>query len=311
MALTTRLSTRSQPADGRLDYWNERVSGIFPGIVIDGERDLAAEWETCRLGDIVVSVARSDRATIRRWNGPRPPAATDRGKIHLQHSGFSTTVQRGRSAALVAGDLTYCAVDEPYELQVSERNEMFVIDFPLSAFRERATAPALVVDHRAPSAGLLRDFLGSIFRQHWPETIDPEETDALGVTVGHLIGRCFGHVEAPEAAEWSNARRRVLAYVDANLADSSMRTGQIARALSLPPRAVQGVFADLATTPTAYIIDRRLSIAAQRLKESPSTQSMTDLAYELGFADAAHFSRRFKARFGVPPGTFSRRRADG
>jgi AraC-like DNA-binding protein len=39
---------------------------------------------------------------------------------------------------------------------------------------------------------------------------------------------------------------------------------------------------------------------------------LTDVAYELGFSDAAHFSRRFRERFGeTPSGYLGRFRGSG
>lgn len=56
-------------------------------------------------------------------------------------------------------------------------------------------------------------------------------------------------------------------------------------------------FAD--TTPGAYIRSRRMRLAAERLRV-PGAR-VKEVAAELGFADAFHFSRVFKAETGVAP----------
>ncbi|MEO7681471.1 MAG: helix-turn-helix domain-containing protein, partial [Sphingomonas sp.] len=71
-------------------------------------------------------------------------------------------------------------------------------------------------------------------------------------------------------------------------------------------RSVQGIFADMATTPTAFITDRRLAVAADMIRGGRDYGTITDLAHQLGFCDAAHFARRFRSRFGMSPGAFVR-----
>ena len=52
------------------------------------------------------------------------------------------------------------------------------------------------------------------------------------------------------------------------------------------------------TTPYAYLMDRRLEIGASMLTMG---HSVKDSALQCGFADAGHFSRAFKKKYGVPP----------
>jgi len=46
---------------------------------------------------------------------------------------------------------------------------------------------------------------------------------------------------------------------------------------------------------------RRLDFARQQLSQS---QSLVEVAIEAGFADQAHFSRMFKATFGITPARY-------
>lgn len=107
------ISTSHVAGSARLDYWNGLIATQFPGMNVDASPDIDAQWATCRLGDMAVSIARSPKARIGRWQGGAPGADSGRGLVHLQHTGFSRTDQRGRSATLMAGDGAYCAADEP------------------------------------------------------------------------------------------------------------------------------------------------------------------------------------------------------
>jgi len=55
-------------------------------------------------------------------------------------------------------------------------------------------------------------------------------------------------------------------------------------------------------TPYHYLLNRRLALAAQRLREDSA--SVLQIATDAGFADLSEFTRRFRAHFGRPPGAW-------
>lgn len=308
----SQIITYSTVADDpacRLDGWNAFLQSAFPGIVVDGAHDLRGQSKTFILGDLAVSKIHSERATVRRWMDGHALESRGRAKLHIQISGISTTTQRGRTVSLSTGEATFVLSDEPYEMEISNRNEMLVIEFPVASGPDLAIRPVTAIDRTSPVNALLCDMVCSLFKQHWPVEARAEFS-ALGQSVLPLVSMlrgCSVHSEPPVN---SDIRRQIFAYIDANISDSAMRTGQIADSLGVQTRDIQAVFAELATTPTAYIKDRRLSLAAQRLAGSGALHSgLTDLACDLGFSDAAHFCRRFKTRFGVSPGTYARQQS--
>ncbi len=59
----------------------------------------------------------------------------------------------------------------------------------------------------------------------------------------------------------------------------------------------------LGTSPYKYSVNRRLDIARNLLREG---RSLANVAIDTGFSDQAHFSRLFKASYGMPPGRYSK-----
>jgi AraC-like DNA-binding protein len=55
------------------------------------------------------------------------------------------------------------------------------------------------------------------------------------------------------------------------------------------------------TSPYRYVLMRRLDFARKLLAEG---RSLVEVAVEAGFADQAHFSRMFKATFGITPARY-------
>lgn len=68
------------------------------------------------------------------------------------------------------------------------------------------------------------------------------------------------------------------------------------RSLSSFKREFKKLYAE---TPARYIMKKRVEIAARKLLVSDD--SVSDIAYDCGFKDLSHFSKLFKATYGVAP----------
>ncbi|MBN8229711.1 helix-turn-helix transcriptional regulator [Corallococcus macrosporus] len=62
-------------------------------------------------------------------------------------------------------------------------------------------------------------------------------------------------------------------------------------------------------SPYSYILGRRLTLAAERLRTGP--ERIADIAFACGFGDLSEFVRRFRARFGVTPSAYRVRARPG
>ena len=109
--------------------------------------------------------------------------------------------------------------------------------------------------------------------------------------------RDAGAAEVAEGARESFERCRALAEEEA----ARLRgAGDLAAAAGLRTETVCRLFRRfLDTTPGGYLRARRMRLAAERLR-APGAR-VKEVAAELGFADAFHFSRVFKAEIGVSP----------
>jgi AraC-like DNA-binding protein len=70
------------------------------------------------------------------------------------------------------------------------------------------------------------------------------------------------------------------------------------------------VFERLSTTASAFILEQRLSHAAERLRTERGGVSITQVAYDCGFSDSAYFSRCFSKSHRVSPRDFRAGRRD-
>lgn len=97
----------------------------------------------------------------------------------------------------------------------------------------------------------------------------------------------------------------------AQIGNTTLRPDDIGRAIGVSRRALYRLFRQIGHTPMSYIRQQRLQEAARRLRDASAQDlSITRIAYDLGFADPAHFSRLFRAQFGASPRQWGARARD-
>ena len=88
--------------------------------------------------------------------------------------------------------------------------------------------------------------------------------------------------------------------------DVTVRT--IAEACGVSPRVLSAVFREVGDSPAARLLRLRLEHAKVYLTETHTKAlSVSDVARYCGFRSSAHFSRAFKALFGVSPRTMKKK----
>ncbi len=102
-------------------------------------------------------------------------------------------------------------------------------------------------------------------------------------------------------------RREARAIIESRLSDPTLDVSEVAGALGFSVRYLQLLFAEVQTTPSRLILERRLEFAAERFRRGDKTCNVTEVALDAGFNDLSHFSRAFRSRFGVSPRMFRAR----
>ena len=87
-----------------------------------------------------------------------------------------------------------------------------------------------------------------------------------------------------------------------NLSDESLSVRAIAARHKVTPRYVQRLFEETGSTFTEYVLGQRLVRAHRLLTDARlSEQTLTAIAFEVGFSDLSYFNRAFRRRFGATP----------
>ncbi len=117
--------------------------------------------------------------------------------------------------------------------------------------------------------------------------------------------RLFPAEGAANAGDSTACFERLFAFIDAHLS-RSIRTEDLRRIAGVSSAHLSRLFAArTGLTPAAYVRRRRLDVG--RALVEARQESLSEIAFAVGFSSQAHFTSAFKARWGATPGQLRRR----
>ncbi|HEX3341914.1 MAG TPA: helix-turn-helix domain-containing protein [Pseudolabrys sp.] len=131
----------------------------------------------------------------------------------------------------------------------------------------------------------------------------------MQLAVYDLVGALFA---VPEPSSGSRHAHKLFArirdIIKDGCADPDFGPHEAAAGAGISLRYLQKLFTERGSTCSDFIYSLRLDQAARLLHRRESlgaNQPLTEIAYACGFRDYTHFSRKFRQRFGHPPGAHS------
>ncbi len=158
-----------------------------------------------------------------------------------------------------------------------------------------------------PAGRLLFELIQSANEEPSSESLSADSY--MRLVVYDLVGALFAqsdHFGGSRHADKLFARLR--GVIDKGFADPEFGPPEVAARTGISLRYLQKLFMQHGTTCAELIYSLRLDHAARLLgrRESLRTaQPLSEIAYACGFRDYTHFARRFRRRFGHPPGAHS------
>lgn len=306
MATIHRLSTAAVPPSERLAFWNETCFGSYGAMVVDTDPDgFEGVLTRLRAGQLEISSTRSTPAFISNAASAAKVRGDDRSfSLQVVHKGRCRIRNAGAETFAATGDMIIADAGKSYELAFAEPVQGLVLAPPwarFGAYAEKLEAlagrPIDVID--GPGA-VLSGFIRSAWEQlaegddeEWPQSATDVIWDLLEAV---LQGETVRETATGRA---DGLRREARALIDDRLGDPGLRSSAMAEALGVSARYLQMVFAEVGTTPSRFLLSRRLDAAAARLRGLERPCSITDIAMECGFGDLSYFSRAFRRRFGL------------
>jgi len=131
----------------------------------------------------------------------------------------------------------------------------------------------------------------------------------MQLAVYDLVGALFAPTEpSPGSRHADKLFARIRHIIKDGCADPDFGPYEVAAEAGISLRYLQRLFTERGSTCTECIYSLRLDQAARFLYRRGSLgarQPLSEIAYACGFRDYTHFARKFRQRFGHPPGAHS------
>jgi AraC-like DNA-binding protein len=304
------LSTASVAPRERRAFWTDMVCDVFVQLECDTppNTDFDGSIRSERLATLEISEVRSQAQRVLRTPRQIAKASEDYFLVSIQTEGRGAVRQDGREALLAPGDFALYDSTRPYELLFDGAFAQTVLMLPGAqlrhAMQHTEAITASTVSGREGAGHLLINMIDCLRRD--APALRAESAAAVADSVGHILVAGLRTLPAAQRQGASALTRyhlvRVKQHVQQHLADPELSVGSIARAVGLSVAHLHRLFRQCEAQPLAhYIWAERLEACKRLLADPAAGRSVSEIAFGLGFNDAAHFSRAFRARFGISP----------
>jgi AraC-like DNA-binding protein len=235
----------------------------------------------------------------------RPPSDERTFTLQLVHTGRCHLRHAGADFVAESGDMFIVDASKPYELAFTQPVQGLVLSLPWERFgghaKELGSFAGRPMNRNGGPAAVLSGFI----RSAWDQLVERNGDDgadwpkSASDVIWELLVSALQGEPSTIRSRADELRRGAMALVDSRLGDSAFSSSALAEALDISERYLQRVFAEAGTTPSRFLLARRLDAAAERLRYGGRHASITDIALECGFNDLSYFSRTFRRRFGV------------
>ncbi|MFI0088351.1 helix-turn-helix domain-containing protein [Streptomyces bobili] len=293
MNAPVRFSTAGLPETDRIARWEEHNAKALIGLRCRSLHDTALDateinlqLPTAHLARVVGSphVVERAKSEIRR-------VPSDAVACYLTLAGEAFFYHDDGVRLLHPGQLLVCDADQPFMRGFSHGLEELAVKIPHTVWRDlggpRSLSQPLIIDG-AVLTRTFADLVAGALRPGAAPDVDEE------VLLELLASVATGRAPSLSAVHLSVAKT----YIEEHLTDTGLSAARVARGVGISERHLSRVFASGGTSVPRHLLHRRLE-RAHALLSTGEVAAVAEAAARSGFASAAHFSHRFKERYGL------------
>jgi len=234
-----------------------------------------------------------------------PPEEMSRTcSINLLERGTFAVHHRRRRWTVGADDFFVTAPGQVYRYDHDDATDVCVaLCFKDADGARFASRPPIV---RATNR---RAYLRRRLMAHLQDGADPLALDTIAgdLLVGAIDGGRSDRLCRPAQLDWYASRIDLARQMLDHDYATPHTLCRLSRSVGMSPYHFARVFRELTGTPPhRYLLNRRLTIAADRLREG---ESVTETCFAVGFQSLSHFIHSFRRAFGASPSRLARSRS--
>ncbi|WP_321377435.1 helix-turn-helix domain-containing protein [Rhizobium sp.] len=296
---------QDQVATDPADVWRAAIAPMFDCRRIRGTTaTFSSSLDAYQLGPSIICESSVENTRFGRDKPQITMDDLDHIVITCLLNGEIRALQQGKPIGCKAGDVIMTDLSTQARFSIKKCHALHLF-MPRVNLREWITPigpnDMRIFNGKSPAAMFVRGVLTSLI------DIAPEMSanDALNTAglLPDLIISCLGsgYEPATPTAPKSNLSTRIRTHIENNLHRPLLTPALLAEETGVSRSQLFRVFENAGGVET-YIRKRRLHRSLHVLRDPGQRhRSIGDIAYELGFADEAHFGRLFKKHFGLTP----------
>jgi AraC-like DNA-binding protein len=232
----------------------------------------------------------------------------------LQRDGSAVLKQGTVSPVLLPDGLALLTSALPFEVEFTAELPAHQIWLVLPAEALHGICPGLalaepgLVDCAGLHARLIKA-IADLLQEKAETHLDTPRHNAgqhIANAVAHLLAAALAARQRPDEASRTSLAKfhlsRIKQFALANLNDSELTVRKVSEQLKISPSHIHRMFQDEHQTFGEWLWHQRLTACREALEISAdSRMSISEIAFRHGFSNSSHFSRVFKARFGMSP----------
>jgi len=217
----------------------------------------------------------------------------------------STLCRRGDDRVIVGpGEICVWHSGHPVSFEMPEKFDKLCMIVPIARFETVLYNAEAYEGLRLPGGSNLATLLGSYLSTLTDSVMarnDNTPFDAVDVTLELLVAAFRAQRRSSTIAPRDQLFARISDDIEGRLDDVNLSPTRIAEANGISIRYLYTLFGQRGETVSGWVRRRRLLRCRAELDGAGTEASITEIAYRWGFNDSAHFSRLFKASFGMSP----------
>lgn len=217
------------------------------------------------------------------------------GEASVRRADATTTVR--------AGDIVVLPSCSSLDISGEQPANLVLVAIPKNAAPPDAATFTLAageaISTRTGTAKLVAQLLHALADQ--PEDYAPQRPGKLAQHIVGMLALMCAERAPIDGSQRDLMLQKAKDYIEAHLGELDLGPERIAAALNVSTRTLHRLFERDGDTISGWIRKRRLEQCRVELRDSSDSVPVSGIGAKWGLYDAAHFSRLFKANYGLSP----------
>ncbi|SFK52581.1 helix-turn-helix domain-containing protein [Methylophaga sulfidovorans] len=308
-----RFCTDDQPHSHRLDWLKEVIGREYANVDVTPFNDEPVFNEMAIYpwsNGVRFSPIKTHSLQIERLSREPTNISQDCYFAVLVTKGKYKLEQDGREVFLEKGDMTLYDATQWHRITMPQAVSKVIISLPRDYFRQRIShignLTAKKISTKSGTAAITASCIQSLTQQL--DILDCNTFHSLHDPLVDLLTLSLNQLE-PKSVQLSNTQSSTLfhvkRYINQHCHYHDLSPKMISEAVGLSVRYINNLLQAEHTSLMRYVTQQRLNSVYRKLNSRQFMhRTITEIALESGFNNMAHFSRAFKAQFGLSPRQF-------